>query len=519
MNAIGYLRISLTDQSEYSLEYQQRLITNYCRTNNLTLLSVFTDNGQSSYTFDRPDFQNLEAFIKKNRDVQYLIVSDHDRLSRNLAEALMKIKELQDKYKIKVLATTDPFDTDFSDPATFMIRAFKYMMAESELHNIRKRTKNGMIQAAMNGRHANVAPYGYLNQRDVNDKPILVIDDEKANIVRRIYKEYLSGMDLEQVRTMAMKLGYKQKGNSAIRNILENRLYAGWVKVPEHTGRKSAYAKGLHSPIISDADYWSVQERLNKKTAATQKREEVFLRGVLRCWCGRKMTAGNSKGKTGKYYWYYLCPEHRQSLPAAKLHKQFFDLLHAMSLTPERLEWLKTHLAEKVGQSLQTRGEEIRKITEKLKSINRQIESTERKYLLKSGVSEATFNTIISELQAERGLYLSNLVNVSTDQSAYLARLNALLPNLCRLAESFEKLTLEKQQQFINIGFDGNLWYEGEIYRTLSIADWLRGNELSLKEKRLLQIEKPLPKLGVTPVRTRIGSPVETLLNWLELIA
>ena len=112
------------------------------------MLSVFTDDGESSYTFDRPDWKALELFLKQNKNVQYLIIFDHDRFSRNLAEALIKIKELHDKFKISVLATTDAFDTDFSDPSTFILRAFKYMMAESELHRIRQRTKTGLLQAA-----------------------------------------------------------------------------------------------------------------------------------------------------------------------------------------------------------------------------------------------------------------------------------------------------------------------------------------------------------------------------------
>lgn len=88
MNAIGYCRISTVDQSAYSLDNQRRSINEYCTKNDLDLLNIFVDNGESSYTFDRPDFIKLEDFIKQNKSVKYLVIFDHDRFSRNLAEAM-----------------------------------------------------------------------------------------------------------------------------------------------------------------------------------------------------------------------------------------------------------------------------------------------------------------------------------------------------------------------------------------------------------------------------------------------
>jgi site-specific DNA recombinase len=70
-----------------------------------------------------------------------------DHFSRNLGETHMKIKELNDKYGIKVIATIDNINTDFFGASTFMMQAFKLMMAESELHRIRKRTRDGYNEA------------------------------------------------------------------------------------------------------------------------------------------------------------------------------------------------------------------------------------------------------------------------------------------------------------------------------------------------------------------------------------
>lgn len=61
MEAIGYIRKSTKDQSHYSLEYQEKAIRQYCEHNEVELGAVYVDDGESSYTFDRPDYQALET--------------------------------------------------------------------------------------------------------------------------------------------------------------------------------------------------------------------------------------------------------------------------------------------------------------------------------------------------------------------------------------------------------------------------------------------------------------------------
>jgi site-specific DNA recombinase len=60
-------------------------------------VAIFKDNGESSYSFDGLDFNALEDFIKKNKNVNVLVVMELARFSGNLAEALMKTKELHNK--------------------------------------------------------------------------------------------------------------------------------------------------------------------------------------------------------------------------------------------------------------------------------------------------------------------------------------------------------------------------------------------------------------------------------------
>jgi site-specific DNA recombinase len=517
MNAAGYIRISVSDQSVYSLENQERQIRNYCKANNLTLTGLFKDDGESSYTFDRPDWKSLEQFIVQNKNVQYLLVSDHDRLSRNLSEALLKIKELHDKYGIKVLATTDSFDTDFSDPSTFMVRAFKYMMAESELWRIRERTKSGMVQAALNGRYVSRAPYGYLNSKDSEGKPLLKIDEEKAFIVRMIFREYNKGLGIEEVRKMVSSIGFNQTGRSAIQHILGNPVYAGLIRIPAHKGKPETIGKAIHKGIVSEGDYWRAQTRLNEKKITTQKNEEVPLRGVLRCHCGKLMTAGNSKGRK-KYYWYYLCNTHRESLPASKLHAQLNEILDLLSLNEKRTTWLKDKINQEIANHLNDRAAIITQTNKVLRGVNDKIASAEEKYLT-DDISKTVFNTTISKLRNQQIELQKRLVELETDGQDYYSRLMVVLPKMNDLRGTFDSLDLNRQQSFLRMVFDDSLYHDGISYRTASLHPIFAHNQLELKEKGLLIIQQSLTILEKTPISAPYRNWIEPFMELADLLA
>lgn len=272
---------------------------------------MFKDNGESSYTFDRPDYKAVEAFIKKHKGQnQYFVVMDHDRFSRNISEALSKITELEVKFGIKVVATSEPLDIDPSDPNVFMQRAFRYLIANEELLRIRKRTRQGMRHAQESGRYVNRAPFGYLNAKDVTNKSILTVDEPKTFIIQRIFADYLLGIPMHLIYQQVKVLGFTVKGNSAIRKVLSNCVYAGMVKVPADGKRPERHVKALHPAIVSEGDFWIAQEMLgNKRPSKAQPEERFPLRGILKCWCGLHMTAGYSKGKCN-YYLYYRCIKH-----------------------------------------------------------------------------------------------------------------------------------------------------------------------------------------------------------------
>jgi site-specific DNA recombinase len=243
---------------------------------------------------------------------------------------------------------------------------------------------------------------------------------------------------------------------------------------------------------------------------------------VLHCWCGRKVTAGNSKSKTGKYHWYYLCQEHRKNLPAVKLHLQFDELLQTASISEARMNWLRAKLMKEVGSRIQDQGDVLDRLKKELSDHQRQIKATERRFLTMGNVSEDTYKEVMTEMRADEARLQREIASQGTSHGAYFDKLNRLLPMLCNLKEAFEKMTLEKQHQFINLGFDNSLSHDGESYRTLKLHPLLADKELELKENGLLVVEKPVKKLGEisnVPGTGTVSNFWDKTMELLELIA
>ncbi len=92
--AIRYLRFSQIGQSNGSIERQELYTDQWITYNKVELVDTFIDRGKSARTFDRPDFKKLQEFISKHhKSVDYLLVDQMDRFSRDAGQAMSMVKD------------------------------------------------------------------------------------------------------------------------------------------------------------------------------------------------------------------------------------------------------------------------------------------------------------------------------------------------------------------------------------------------------------------------------------------
>lgn len=162
--AIRYLRFSDRKQSNGSIERQELYTGQWIRNNEVELVDTFIDRGYSEKTFDRPDFKKLQEFISKHhKKVDYLIVDQLDRFSRNASEAMGYVKKLQQSYSIQIVSVTEGITFDYDTPGSFFRAGLQLLLAEEDNINRNIKVRGGIYTAkAKEGRYIyKNPPFGY----------------------------------------------------------------------------------------------------------------------------------------------------------------------------------------------------------------------------------------------------------------------------------------------------------------------------------------------------------------------
>ena len=306
--ACAYIRVSTESQDEYSPDAQLRLITEYAAKNDILLPKdyIFSDIGISGKKAEkRPNFQKMIALTKsQEHPVDLILVWKFSRFARNQEESIV-YKSLLKKIGVDVISVSEPI---IDGPFGGLIERVIEWMDEYYSIRLSGEVKRGMEERASKGKFNSYAPFGYLMQNGE-----LCPDPERADIVRRIYHDFLDGIPM---RNLAIKLsneGYTSKFNNklemrSIERILRNPVYIGKIVYSTDGKRRNFEIRttdivrnGSHEPLIDEKTFYAVQEKLleqkNKypKYAKTSVSSEYMLRGLIRCAdCGGMMVRSHS---------------------------------------------------------------------------------------------------------------------------------------------------------------------------------------------------------------------------------
>lgn len=519
--AIGYIRISNKDQSNFSLDGQHKFITDYCTRNNISLLQVYRDNGQSAKNFDRAEWKELSAFISKNyKQVNMLLVPKYDRFSRNMLEALQTIELIEKKYSIEIESVTEPIPLKRDSPMYFQLRAQYLIGAQVEWMVIRERTKLGLYNAAVRGRYCNNAPIGYTNRRDSDNKPIIIVDPEKSKVIVQIFNSFLSGTPLHEIQKQINREGIiKLQGKGAVRRILVAPTYAGLVRVPEYQGEPAHLKKGIHEAIIPESVYYRVQALLHAPRAnANMKLNDAFpLRGVLHCNCGRLFTAGSSKGRSKYVGYYFHAGTHRKNYNAELLHSKFENILRTFSLPESHIEILKQKVEKKLTEKIADKKELLHRKHSELATAEKNLHSVEEKFILNTIDSE-TYQRWRHRYIGEKIILQSEISQLNEPIERVHSRIIAAIPLMHDIYANYSRLKTAQKQHFVNLVFDSSLSYSGTSYRTNYLLPIFHDSAPVLAERDLLHIDSFIENRGVVALPALHSNRIDDTARLFQLI-
>lgn len=313
-----YCRVSTDEQARegVSLDEQQVRLKSYCRAMGWDISPlIFVDDGYSAKSTDRPQLNKLLAKVR-NGEISKIMVTKLDRMSRRLLD-LLKMIDLFQEHDVSFISISESFDTN--TPSGRLTLQVLGAVAEFERERIRERVFENMFHAAKGGKWLTQSPYGYRLQNKE-----LVIHDEEAKIVRRVYDAYLEkGLGYYAIAKILNEEGIPSRFNKewslrSVKLMLTNPAYKGtlvWNRVDsskkirkEKDESEWVSLDNCLSVIIDEEKWEAVQKRVNgNQIAPRAKSSPHLLGGLLKCGnCGSGMSIGRS-GSKNKRYRVYRC--------------------------------------------------------------------------------------------------------------------------------------------------------------------------------------------------------------------
>ena len=324
VTAFLYERLSRDDNMDgesYSIENQKKLLIKVAKEKGYTNLVHFFDDGISGVTMDRPGFADMIQQLEQGKAAA-VFVKDLSRLGRNYIEVGRLTEEFFPNHDIRLVAVSDNIDTDEGENELAPIRN---LFNEWYARDISKKRRISNKIKGNAGEPMGQPPYGYI--KDPENPKRWIVDEEAAQVVRRIYRMTLEGVGTEQIAAKLEEDGiltprayWHSKGinrpgkvkdlppthwnSSSVIKMLSVQEYCGDIlnfktysksyknkKRLENDRENWAIFKDVHEPIIERAVFEQVQQKRGKMRKRQAKDgERSMFSGLLVCAdCGSNL--------------------------------------------------------------------------------------------------------------------------------------------------------------------------------------------------------------------------------------
>ena len=346
-----YARLSQEDALDgesNSIANQKKILLKYATDNHFSNPTFFIDDGVSGVTFDRPGWNEMIRLAEAGK-VQTVIVKDMSRMGRDYLKVGYYTESFFAERDIRYIAINDGVDSDKGDND---FTPFRNLFNDFYARDTSKKIRAVMRAKGNAGEHlCTNPPYGYM--KDPADKKKWIVDEEAAEIVKRIFDLCIAGkgpMQIAKLLTaehiLTVKAHYAQRAGKPLPEEpyhWDPKSVAGILERPEYTGctvnfktysKSHKLKKRLHNvpenqrifpntqpAIIDEQVFVRVQElRENKRRPAKQAERQGLFSGLLYCAdCGSKLHFATGKNMTPQQDC-YRCSRYKSNTGDCTMH-------------------------------------------------------------------------------------------------------------------------------------------------------------------------------------------------------
>ncbi len=338
-HAALYIRLSKEDESEgpsESVTNQKSLLNEFVQQHRLSVYDTYIDDGWSGTNFDRPNFQRMIGDIEA-RKVNMVITKDLSRLGRDYIMTGHYMERYFPEHRVRYISLLDGIDTGVDSTAND-ITPFRAIMNDMYAKDISKKIKSVKRDKQRKGQFIGGKPvYGY--KMHPTEKNKIVIDEEAAPMVRRIFGMALDGMSCRQIAAQLNVEGVPTPATYAglpvpnpgpytglwsserISDMLQNETYIGNMvqgrsvkisykskKCLKQNRENWVVVEGTHEPLIDAETFCKVRMLVNSRKHTRSRTYDFLLKGLIFCHeCGYPLAVLNRKNAAGEDVLYFVC--------------------------------------------------------------------------------------------------------------------------------------------------------------------------------------------------------------------
>lgn len=432
-----YYRLSRDEDAELnSLNNQRNILVEYANANNHEIVGESFDDNVSGMHFNREGISKIYEQVE-NKAIDAIIVKDLSRLGRHRTQTAMFIDYLRE-HDVRVLSVTENIDTSNEDDDLMV--GFKGIFNDMYARDISKKIRAGYKQKQKNGIVITV-PLGYFKDKNTNE---IVIVEEEAEIVRKIFDLYLSGYGLKAIAKKLNDEGIKSPQyyqnkmynkklpsnkpeitgrylwvNTTVKRILQNEFYIGTVTCHKtYTSKINHIRKVLpeeeqfkhenFAPAIISKDKWEqvqflLSSKRNNNVRASSSNPCHRYTGLIECGdCGCTFVCKKRKWKDKPERIEYNCNGYhrygKEHCTAHRIDEEYLDKLiydELMSIKDEALANYKS-IESDVKKWMSNKNS----VNNKLKHLNTSLEQckSDQKEILLERIRDREHADIYTEM-------------------------------------------------------------------------------------------------------------------------
>lgn len=432
-----YYRLSRDEDAELnSLTNQRNILVEYAKANNHEIVGESYDDNVSGMHFNREGISKIYEQVE-NKAIEAIIVKDLSRLGRHRTQTAMFIDYLRE-HDVRVLSVTENIDTSNEDDDLMI--GFKGIFNDMYARDISKKIRAGYKQKQKNGIVITV-PLGYFKDKNTNE---IVIVEEEAEIVRKIFDLYLSGYGLKAIAKKLNDEGIKSPQyyqnkmynkklpsnkpeitgrylwvNTTVKRILQNEFYIGTVTCHKtYTSKINHIRKDLpeeeqfkhenFAPAIISKEKWEqvqflLSSKRNNNVRASSSNPCHRYTGLIECGdCGCTFVCKKRKWKDKPERIEYNCNGYhrygKEHCTAHRIDEDYLDKLiynELMSIKDEALANYKS-IESDVKKWMSNKNS----VNNKLKQLNTSLEQrkSDQKEILLERIRDREHADIYTEM-------------------------------------------------------------------------------------------------------------------------